>query len=158
LTVIFDRAKIDQALADFGEKPWLGARPVIVPVFGVDRVTKSYLLSWEIPAAEDQARAFGDVAADYDIRVHIPTEAELRGWGVTLGAFPSPTAASTPEQAIVAGTLVFKEDLPGWVGKWRFKWRDAEYNWEISGVNFDSAFRSAIRGGLRVVSGHDGPT
>ena len=62
------------------------------------------------------------------------------------------------KQAIVSGTLVFNEDLPGWVGKWRFRWRDAEYNWEISGVNFDSAFRNAIRGVLRVVSGHDGPT
>jgi hypothetical protein len=158
LTVVFERAKIDQALADLGEKPWLGVRPVITPVFDVDRVTKSYLLSSENPSGADMAGAFGDVAADYDIHVHIPTEAELKGWGVSHGQFPSPTAASTPEKAIVAGTLVFKEDLPGWVGTWRFKWHDAEYNWQISGVNFDSAFRNAIRGVLRVVSGHEGPT
>ena len=158
LTVIFDRAKIDQALADLGEKPWLGARPVITPVLAVDRFTKHYLLSSENPAGADQAESFTDVAADYDIHVRIPAEADLRAWGVTLGQFPSPTEASTPERAIVAGTLAFDEDLPGWVGKWRFKWRDAEYNWEISGVNFDSAFRNAIRGVLRVVSGHDGPT
>ena len=158
LTVFFDRAKIDQALADLGEKPWLGVRPVITPVFDVDRVTKSYLLSSENQSGADMAGAFGDVAADYDIHVHIPTEAELKRWGVSHGQFPSPADASTPEKAIVAGTLVFKEDLPGWVGTWRFKWRDAEYNWEISGVNFDSAFRNVIRGVLRVVSGHDGPT
>jgi hypothetical protein len=158
LTVVFDRAKIDQALADLGEKPWLGVRPVIVPVLAVDRVTKSYLLSSENPSGADMAGAFGDVAADYDIHVRIPTEAELHAWGVTLGGFPAPTEASTAEKAIVAGTLAFKEDLPGWVGTWRFKWRDAEYDWEISGVNFDSAFRNAIRGVLRVVSGHDGPT
>ena len=158
LTVIFDRAEIDQMLADLGEKPWLGVRPVITPVIWVDRFAKHYLLSSENPAGADQAGAFNDVAADYDIHVHIPTEAELSAWGVTPGQFPAPTQASTPEQAIVAGTLAFDEDLPGWVGKWRFKWRDAEYNWEISGVNFDSAFRNAIRGVLRVVSGHDGPT
>ncbi|MGH7124378.1 MAG: DUF2066 domain-containing protein, partial [Stellaceae bacterium] len=158
LTVVFDRAKIDQALADLGEKPWFGVRPVIVPVFDVDRLTKSYLLSSENPAAADQAEAFADVAADLDLHVHVPTEAELKAWGVTHGQFPAPIAASTPEQAIVAGTLAFKEDLPGWVGTWRFKWRDAEYDWEISGVNFDSAFRNAIRGVLRIVSGHDGPT
>ncbi len=158
LTVKFDRAKIDQTLADLGEKPWLGARPLIVPVFDVDRLTKSYLLSSENPSGADMAGAFGDVAADYDVHVHIPSEAELKAWGVSLGAFPAPTETSTPDKAIVAGTLVFKEDLPGWVGNWRFKWRDAEYNWEISGVNFDSAFRNAIRGVLRVVSGHDGPT
>lgn len=158
LTVIFDRAKIDQTLADLGEKPWLGERPVITPVIWVDRFAKHYLLSSENPAGADQAGAFNDVAADYDIHVHIPTEAELKAWGVTPGQFPAPTQASTAEQAIVAGTLAFDEDLPGWVGKWRFKWRDAEYNWEISGVNFDSAFRNAIRGVLRVVSGHDAPT
>src|SRR5579871_2320628 len=45
LTVVFDRAKINQVLADLGEKPWLGVRPVIVPVFDVDRLTKSYLLT-----------------------------------------------------------------------------------------------------------------
>jgi uncharacterized protein len=158
LTVIFDRAKIDQALADLGEKPWLGTRPLIVPVFAVDRVTKSYLLSSENPASADMAGSFTDVAVDYDIHVHIPSEAELKGWGVGMDGFPAPAEASTPEKVIVAGTLVFKEDLPGWVGVWRFKLRDAEYNWEISGVNFDSAFRNAIRGVLRVVSGHDGPT
>jgi hypothetical protein len=158
LTVIFDRAKIDQALADLGEKPWLGVRPVITPVLSVDRFGKHYLLSSENPAGADQAGSFTDVAADYDIHVRIPTEAGLRAWGVTLGQFPVPTESSTPESAIVAGTLGFNEDLPGWVGKWRFKWRDAEYNWEISGVNFDTAFRNAIRGVLRVVSGHDGPT
>ena len=158
LTVIFDRAKIDQTLADLGEKPWLGARPVITPVIWVDRFAKHYLLSSENPAGADQAGSFNDVAADYDIHVHIPTEAEFKAWGVTPGQLPVPTQPSTAEQAIVAGTLAFDEDLPGWVGKWRFKWRDAEYNWEISGVNFDSAFRNAIRGVLRVVSGHDGPT
>jgi uncharacterized protein len=158
LTVIFDRAKIDQTLTDLGEKPWLGTRPLIVPVVDVDRVTKSYLLSSENPSGADMAGAFADVAADYDIHVKIPSEAELKAWGVSLGAFPAPTETSTPERAIVAGTLVFKEDLPGWVGDWRFKWHDAEYKWEISGVNFDAAFRNAIRGVLRVVSGHDGPT
>ena len=158
LTVLFDRAKIDQTLADLGEKPWLGARPLIVPVFAVDRVTKSYLLSSENPSGADMAGSFTDVGADYDIHVKIPSDAELKAWGVSLGAFPAPTEASTPDEVIVAGTLVFKEDLPGWVGDWHFKWHDAEYKWEISGVNFDSAFRDAIRGVLRVVSGHDGPT
>src|SRR5215469_511458 len=109
LTVIFDRAKIDQALADLGEKPWLGVRPVITPVFAVDRFTKHYLLSSENPAGADQAEAFSDVAADYDIHVHIPTEAELRAWGVSLGEFPPLPEASTPESAIVAGTLAFDE-------------------------------------------------
>lgn len=158
LTVIFDPAKVDAALADLGEHPWLGERPVIVPVVAVERVTKSYLLSAENPAGSDQAMSFAEVAREFDMKSYIPTEAELADWGVIMGQFPSPKVAPAPERAIVAGTLAFHEELPGWVGKWRLRWHDVDYAWEISGVNFDSAFRDAIRGVVRIVSGHDGPT
>ena len=90
--------------------------------------------------------------------VRIPSEAELADWGVTMAQFPSPKTASSPEQAIVAGTLEFKEELPGWVGSWRLHWRDTDYAWSISGVNFDEAFRDVARGVMRIASGHDGPT
>jgi hypothetical protein len=158
LTVVFDPGKIDAALADLGEHPWLGERPAIVPVIAVERVTKSFLLSAENPTGADQAASFAEVAREFNLTVHIPTEVELAAWGVTLGQFPSPNAAPAPDQAIVAGMLEFHEELPGWVGKWHLHWHDADYAWEISGVNFDSAFRDAIRGVLRVTSGHDGPT
>src|SRR5260370_6599672 len=138
LTVVFDPGKIDAALADLGEHPWLGERPVIVPVLAVERVTKSYLLSAENPAGADQAASFTEVAREFNLTVHIPTEVELTAWGVTLGQFPSPNAALAPDQAIVAGMLEFHEELPGWVGKWHLHWHDADYAWEISGVNLDS--------------------
>jgi len=158
LTVVFDPGKIDAALADLGEHPWLGERPVIVPVLAVERVTKSYLLSAENPAGADQADSLATVAQDVAMTVRIPTEAELARWGVSMGGFPSPKVTSTPDQAIVTGTLEFHEELPGWVGKWHLHWHDADYAWEISGVNFDEAFRDLVRGVMRVASGHDGPT
>jgi hypothetical protein len=158
LTVEFNPAKIDAALADLGEHPWLGERPAIVPALAVERVTKSYLLSAENPAGADQAGSLVTVAREFGMTVRIPTEAELAGWGVTLGEFPSTKIMSSSDQAIVAGTLAFKEELPGWVGSWRLRWHDAEYAWNISGVNFDEAFRDIVRGVMRVASGHDGPT
>jgi uncharacterized protein len=158
LTVDFDRAKIDATLAELGEHPWLGERPVIVPVLAVERVTKSYLLSAENPTGADQAGSLATVAREMGMTVHVPTEAELAGWGVTMGKFPSPKLASSQTQAVVAGTLAFKEELPGWVGSWRLSWHGADYAWSISGVNFDQAFRDLVRGVARVVSGHDGPT
>ena len=158
LTVVFDPGKIDAALADLGEHPWLGGRPVIVPVLAVERVTKSYLLSAENPTGTDQAGSLATVAQDVAMTVRIPTEADLAGWGVTMSEFPSPKVASTPDQAIVTGTLQFKEELPGWVGSWRLNWHGVDYAWSISGVNFDEAFRDLVQGVMRVASGHDGPT
>lgn len=158
LTVVFDPGKIDAALADLGEHPWLGERPVIVPVLAVERVTKSYLLSAENPTGADQAGSLATIAQDVAMTVRIPTEAELARWGVSMGEFPSPKVASASDQAIIAGTLQFKEELPGWVGSWRLRWQGVDYAWSISGVNFDEAFRNLVQGVMRVVSGHDGPT
>ena len=158
LTVEFDPAKVNATLADLGEHPWLGRRPAIVPVLAVERVTKSYLLSAENPTGADQVGSLVMVAREVGMTVRVPTEAELAGWGVSMGEFPSPKLASSTDQAIIAGTLEFKEDLPGWVGSWRLRWQGADYAWSISGVNFDEAFRNLVQGATRVVSGHDGPT
>ncbi len=162
LTVRFDPARIDKALADLGEQPWRGARPVIVPVLAVRGFTGNYLLSAEIPAGADQRAAFANVANEYGMKFRVPTEADLAAWDVTPGRFPAPRVSPAPDEAapdhaVVAGTLEFHEDLPGWVGSWRMRWRDRDYAWQISGVNFDEAFRDIVRGVARVASGHGGP-
>lgn len=158
LTVHFYPARIDKVLADLGEKPWRGERPVVVPVLTVRGFTgSSYLLSAESPAGAQQRAAFANVAGDFAMRVRFPTGAEFAAWGVTVGQFPSPQAAPSPDQALVAGTLDFQQALPGWVGSWRMRWHGVDYAWGISGVNFDEAFRDVIRGVVRVASGHGAP-
>src|SRR5712692_7106132 len=157
LTVRFDPARIDKALAELGERPWRGTRPVIVPVLAVRGFTGKYLLSAEIPAGADQRAAFANVANEYAMYFRIPMEAELVAWDVAPGRFPAPRVSPSPDQALVAGTLDFHEKLPGWVGSWRMRWRDIDYAWQISGVNFDEAFRDLVRGVARVASGHGSP-
>jgi hypothetical protein len=157
LTVRFDPQRIDAALATLGERPWRGTRPVVVPVVAVRGFGKRYLLSADIPAGTDQRAAFANVAREYGMAFRIPSEAELAGWGVTMDDLPAPSAASSPDEALVAGTLVFEDSLPGWVGSWRMRWHDVDYAWQISGVNFDEAFRDIVRGVVRVASGHGGP-
>jgi uncharacterized protein len=157
LTVHFDPRRIDKALADLGEHPWPGARPVVVPVLRVRGFSASYMLSAESPAGADQRAAFADVARDFGLRVLFPTDAELTAWGVTIGRFPSPHTALSPDRALVAGTLELQQAVPGWVGSWRMRWRGVDYTWGIRGVNFDEAFRDIIRGVVRVASGHGAP-
>ena len=157
LTVTFDRAAIDKALAGLGERPWRGRRPMVIPAISVRGVKGAYLLSAENPAAADQRASFALLASDYDLEVRIPSEAELASWGITMGWFPSPQIASTPAQVILVGWLEFDPAVPGWTGSWRTLWQGRAYAWSIRGVNYDAAFRDALKGVLRVVSGHGGP-
>ncbi len=156
-TAHFDPARIDKALADLGEQPWRGERPAVVPVLTVRGFTASYLLSAESPAAAEQRAAFANAARVFGVKLRVPTEAELADWGVTVGPFPSPRAAPSPDQALVSGTLEFRQAALGWVGTWRMRWHGVDYAWGISGVNFDEAFRDIIRGVVRVASGHGAP-
>lgn len=157
LTVKFIPTRIDKALTDLGQQPWLGARPVVVPVLAVRIGSASYLLGAENPEGAAQRASFVDMARDFDLKVRFPSEADFAAWGVTPGHFPSPHAAAVPGDALVAGTLVFDESLPGWVGKWRWRSRGVDYAWGIKGVSFDKAFRDICRGVLRVASRHGAP-
>jgi hypothetical protein len=158
LTVKFVPARIDKALADLGERPWRGVRPVVVPLLTLRGFTgASYLLSAESPAGAEQRAAFADVAGDFYMKVRFPTKADFAAWGIGTGHFPSLPTTTAPDDALVAGTLEFQRMLPGWVGSWRLRWRGVDYTWGIKGVNYDQAFRDIVRGVLRVASGHGAP-
>jgi hypothetical protein len=157
LTVKFVPARVDKALADLGEQPWLGTRPVVVPVLAVRLGSASYLLSDTTPAGAGQRAAFVDVARDFDMKVRFLAEADFAAWGISAGHVASVPTTTARDDAMVAGTLVFDESLPGWVGSWRWRWRGVDYAWGIKGVSFDEAFRDIVRGVLRVASGHGAP-
>jgi len=157
LVVRFDHAKIDAVLRDLGTPPWQGPRPQVVPVLAVKGITGTYLLSAEVKAGAGQRGSLAAAATQYGLPLRVPSEAELAAWGVAAGGFPSPRAEPQKERALVAGTLYFDEAKPGWAGSWRMRWRGTDYAWGISGVNYDEAFRSLMRGVARVASGHGAP-
>ncbi len=157
LTVKFDPARIDAALAELGEKPWRGERPVVVPMLSMRRSGPPFLLSAELPAGADERASFAERAQEFGLTARIPSESELTAWGAAPGQIPPPPAAAGPREVVVSGTLEFKESVPGWEGSWRMRQNGRDYVWGISGVNYDEAFRDIIRGVLRVASGHDGP-
>jgi uncharacterized protein len=157
LTVHFDPAQIDRALAELGERPWRGERPVVVPVLSMRGFAAPYLLSADSPAVSEQRASFAERAWEFGVTSRIPTEAELAHWGVSAGGFPTPQASLRPDEALLAGTLEFQEAVPGWAGSWRMRWQGVDYAWQIGGVNYDEAFRDIVRGVLRVASGHRSP-
>jgi len=146
-TVHFDPAKIDALLAELGETPWCGERPVVVPVLLVHGPKPpSYVLSVDEPRGEAQRGSFRTWADAYGMTVRFPNETELAGWGAAADYLPAALPASAPGEAVVTGTLDWSETLPGWVGQWRLRWHGTDHKWRISGVNYDAAFRDILRG------------
>jgi len=156
LTVRFDPARIDQTLEGLGQHPWRGTRPVVVPVIAMHGPSRAYLVRAEDPATADQRQSFATIAHDYSLNARMPTEAELAAWGASAEGAPAAPPASRDDEAIVAGTLAF-EDGVGWNGAWAVRWHGTDYTWKVAGVNYDEAFRDAVRGVLRIASGHDSP-
>ncbi|WP_409526981.1 hypothetical protein [Rhizobium sp. G21] len=86
-------------------------------------------------------------------------------------AFPSPAdAAAAPDEIVsspdgepsggallISGTLVWSDPDLGWVATWRFRQDGKRYQWQVKGVNFDEAFRVAIRGTAQILSGNGAP-
>ena len=158
LTVTFDPAKIDAILASLGDKPWRGERPVVVPVLLVKGPKPPpYMLSAEAPQGSEQRGAFATWAGELDMKLHIPSETQLAGWGYAVDRAPAAPPASSDGEAIVAGTLEWNEGLPGWVGTWRCRWHGADRKWGISGVSYDAAFRDLIGGVMQLASGNGSP-
>jgi hypothetical protein len=158
LTVHFDPAKIDGLLAELGETPWRGERPVVVPVLLVHGPRPpAYVLSADEPRGEEQRGSFRTWAAAFGLAVRFPDAAELAAWGATADQLPAALPASPPGEAIVVGALEWNEALPGWVGRWRLRWGDADHAWSISGVNYDAAFRDIVRGVVLLASRRGSP-
>jgi uncharacterized protein len=162
LTVYFDPARIDAALAKLGDRPWHGDRPVIVPVLRVAGPNPPpYVLSAEIPAGAEQRGSFALAANEFGMTVRFPGKAELAAWGVSAEHFPSPTAeppaSRTPGEMVVVGTLQWSETLPGWIGQWHTAWHGAAYAWGVKGVNYDAAFRDIVTGSVLLATGRGPP-
>jgi len=161
LTVHFDPAKIDGMLAELGETPWRGERPVVVPVLLVHGPKPpAYVLDAEVPAGEEQRGSFVNAASEFGMTVRLPSETELAAWGIAADHFPFPTEGppgAAPGEAIVVGSLDWSETTPGWIGSWRTRWQGADHRWGISGVNYDAAFRDIVRGIVLLASGRGTP-
>ncbi|HET6184641.1 MAG TPA: DUF2066 domain-containing protein [Acetobacteraceae bacterium] len=157
LTVHFDPAKIDAALAALGAPPWRGPRPLLTPIVIVRRDEDPYFLSIDAPRAAEMREAIIRIAASYGLGVHFPTADDIAAWGLPLVGFPAPLGAPDPHQLRVTGSLAWDVHAMGWVGTWRLSTGGAEHEWQISGVGFDQAFENMIRGAVLLAHGTGTP-
>jgi hypothetical protein len=157
LTVQFDPAKIDAALATLGVTPWRGPRPLLTPIIIVRRDETPYLLSMDAPRAVVMRETIVRLASEYGLGVHFPTENDIAAWGITPSGFPTPLGPRDPTQLQITGSLNWSVQALGWVGTWRVRLNGTEHNWTISGVGFDVAFADMIHGAVLLAHGTGQP-
>jgi hypothetical protein len=165
LTVSFDPAGIDAALGTLGRKPWTATRPRLVVLLGVRQGTASYMLTAEGSRGSVMRDALAESAERVGLRVHLPTEGAVAGLARPKGATWPPAdpraldaaAKTAGGDVALAGRLVWSEAALGWVAEWRLTSEGRTHRWQLSGVSFDDAFRSAMRGAVQILSGHGPP-
>lgn len=158
LTVRFDPAKVDTALAQLGARPWQGARPLLTPLVLVRPANETpYYLSAENPRGADLRAAAVLAASRYGVGVSFPTEADLAAWAVIPYGFPAPLGQPGPGRLQIVGSLTWDVRAGGWVGLWRVRLGGVDHDWRIAGVGFDQAFADLVRGGVMLAHGTGAP-
>jgi hypothetical protein len=108
--------------------------------------------------------ALANAAERYGLTVNLPSVANLQVNQINID-----TAEITPADRLLRVAELSDSELPlvgelrwsdralGWVASWRLAVTGRRYRWSVSGVNYDEAFRNAVRGAARVLSGNGEP-
>jgi hypothetical protein len=160
----FDPQKIDSVLKTLGRKPWLAHRPRLVMLLVVHGRTNDSILSRDGAFDPDMREALANAAQRYGLTVNLPSVATLQSNRINID-----TAEITPVDRLLrvaelsdgelplVGDLRWSDPALGWVVNWRLAVNGRRYRWSCSGVNYDEAFRNAVRGAARVLSGNGEP-
>ncbi|MBV7517658.1 DUF2066 domain-containing protein [Ensifer sp. ENS12] len=164
LTCRYAPATIDPLLAKLGRKPWLAPRPVIAVLLAVEDQRRRFVLARdgdESPYMADSLRA---AATPLALSVTLPDRATVAGGKLDFATISQASPESFARLAMpsegdvtLAGTLVWSDQARGWIANWRMLSAGKSYEWQVSGVSFDDAFRNALRGAARILSGNGSP-
>jgi uncharacterized protein len=164
LTCQFDRQKIDTILKTLGRKPWPGPRPRLVMVLVVHGRANGGVLSSDGAFDPDMREALANAAQRYGLTVRLPSIATLQSNQIgldTAAAIPadrlSGIAKASDSDLPLVGELRWSDAALGWVATWKLERNERRFGWSVSGVNYDEAFRNAVRGAARALSGNGKP-
>jgi uncharacterized protein len=164
LTCHFDPQKIDSVLQTLHRKPWLGHRPRLVMLVAVHGRTSNGILSSDGGFDPDMREALANAAQRYGLTVSLPSVATLQSNQIT-----TETAPVTPRDRLLrivelsdgelplVGDLKWSDGALGWVATWSLEVTGRPFRWSVRGINYDEAFRNAVRGAARVLSGSGKP-
>ena len=142
LTCSYDRDVVDRLLATLGSRPWLALRPQMLVVLDVERNGKSYRVTQGNHRDEDMRVAFENAARQIAMQITFP---------------PAENDPLSSNESVLRGSLTWSDPELGWVAKWQLHSNKKAITWEARGVNYDEAFRVAMRGAAQILSGNGQP-
>jgi hypothetical protein len=126
--------------------------------------TISGVLSRDGAFDPDMREALANAGQRYGLTINLPSVATLHDSQVdidTAGTTPADrllkVAALSDSELPLVGDLRWSDAALGWVANWKLAVNGRRHRWTVSGVNYDEAFRSAVRGAARVLSGNGEP-
>ncbi|MDI6837637.1 MAG: DUF2066 domain-containing protein [Rhizobiaceae bacterium] len=159
LTCLYDPMVVDELLTSLGSRPWRDARPSLAVFLDVQRGDSLYSVSPDDPRDAAMRESFALGAEPMAMRVSFPSSADVDAWAAGPGAPElARTAKAAGAELALVGKLIWSDADLGWTGTWRLAAAGKEeYVWTVRGVNFDEAFRVAVRGAAQILSGNGPP-
>src|SRR5262249_16322256 len=159
--VDFIPARIDAALVSLGSKPWAADRPRVAMLLKVHLGDNAYVLASDGTFGRDQRESLADASWQMGVPIALPSEAMLSAAAITSAKVDSGDLRKIAKTANgdlpLSGDLTWDKHTLGWAAHWRLGFAGKNYRWEIHNVNFDDAFRSAMRGAAQILSGNGAP-
>ncbi len=164
LTCHFDSQKIDDVLKVLGKKPWPAPRPRLVMLLAVKGAKNGGILSSDGAFDANMRESLANAARRYGLMINLPSVATLQDNRISVestkiaaGDRLQKIAASSNGDLPLVGRLRWSDAATGWVAAWNLKARGRRYRWSVRGVNYDEAFRNAVRGAMQALSGNGAP-
>ncbi|WP_162914046.1 DUF2066 domain-containing protein [Taklimakanibacter lacteus] len=161
LTITFDPHMVDAALERLGSKPWAGKRPRLALFLVVDNASNVYALASDGTFGRDQRDSLVAASWQTGMPVMLPSEADFAREGLIANTLSSAgpeklgrLAKTVGADLALTGKLVWNKGTLGWAAEWRLFDGKAAHGWTIKDVNFDDAFRDALRGSALILSGN----
>jgi hypothetical protein len=164
LVVDFHKGKVDRLLHALKRQPWLALRPEVPVLLVVHFDDHSYVLTADEEQGTDQRDALIATAWQAGVPFALPLAEGLQSPGLDPGKlFPSAGVRVNDLRQrfrldhLLVGRISWKDGMAGWKAEWIFNSNGTDHRWQIVNVNFDDAFRSAMRGVAEILSGHGEP-
>jgi uncharacterized protein len=159
LTCQFDPQKIDGVLKTLSRRPWRGHRPRLAMLLVVHGRTNSGVLSSDGSFDPDMREALTNAGRRYGLTVNLPGMATLQRNQISIdtAAIVAGDQLSNITESSDSEFLQWSDSALGWVAAWSLEASGQRHHWSVSGVNYDEAFRNAVRGAARVLSGNGEP-
>lgn len=162
LTCLYRPDVIDKVLASLGSAPWLGERPTLAVFLTTEQGARHFVLTAEEERGETMRESFANATGPTLMHVVFPKAAQLAGLSedalrtADMAGLDRLAKQTGGSQALV-GSIVWSDKELGWIANWRLTDHGKTYRWQVRGVSFDEAFRTAVGGAAQILSGNGQP-